>query len=323
MQCGTVFYINYFPLAEPQCECDSKYCGSVVYADNKVCRKNDAGAKYKCGSCQCSDHEGPLCQCQAGGVGGADEREKCKAVGESQECSGHGRCQCGTCQCDPGWLGKYCTCRKADIEDCGRGDHICSPGGQTQCQCQAGWALDGSGRCSCSLEERDQCRPGLGGGEGAGETEKYCSGRGTCTCNKCQCNQGFQGKYCQVETKVNAKERTCKSMAPCILKVIYGENETVSDHVQGWEKDCRANLGLRRNKLKCRVSLNMTGQVENTERTGLQENREREEDSKIPYTCSLEDMDQTHGYVECQIKLEFEDCNLGNFYLLHFPLLKA
>ena len=220
-----MFNIKCFPLAEPVCQCDSEQCLKLVGASDEVCTAKDPGAKYKCGSCECDQNEGPSCQCTKGGDGGEDERKKCKAnEGDSQECSGHGVCKCGACLCHPDWVEPHCACPKAGI-DCGHGKHFCSDGGETQCRCNDGWKMDGAGKCSCSLEDKSACRPPQP--DGGGWAVDYCSGpdRGNCECNECVCKDGFKGKFCQQEK--NSKERTCESMAPCILLDIYGRNETI------------------------------------------------------------------------------------------------
>ena len=235
--------MQYFPLAEPVCKCDSVQCNDLLeLADDEVLEKHalcragqDENAKYQCGSCECSENVGPTCQCkEGGGGGGQDERKKCLAVGDSQECSGHGVCECGTCLCHSGWVGKHCTCDKADI-DCGdHGEHWCNQG-QTACRCKEGWTTDsfaGPGQCSCPPPQyRDNCRPTTGKDEAQVFKYEECSGadQGTCQCNKCKCKEGFSGQYCQVDTRVNAKERTCDSMAPCILSRIYGNNQSISE----------------------------------------------------------------------------------------------
>ena len=177
---------------------------------------------------------GPRCQCKKGGGGGEEEeREQCRAVGDSQECSGHGDCQCGKCDCHSGWVGKHCACDKSNI-DCGdHGEHDCKQG-QTVCSCKDGWTTDsfaGPGQCSCPPpEDNDNCRP-AGRDDPRDFQYPECGGadQGTCQCNKCNCKDGFSGQYCQVDTRLSAKERTCDSMAPCILSNIYGNNQSISE----------------------------------------------------------------------------------------------
>ena len=59
------------------------------------------------------------------------------------------------------------------------------------------------------------------------KTSEMCNNQGSCSCNHCDCNRGFHGKFCQVDSSVNQDEDACEKLAPCILSDIYGPNKTV------------------------------------------------------------------------------------------------
>lgn len=93
-------------------------------------------------------------------------------IGCSDECSGHGRCAGGQCECIDGWSGDNC-----DIAAC--------PG-----NCNArGTCLMGTCACNSMF---------------FGEACEYvrcpndCSGNGRCDKGTCRCNRGFQGIGCEV-----------------------------------------------------------------------------------------------------------------------------
>ena len=56
-------------------------------------------------------------------------------------------------------------------------------------------------------------------------TNSLCNGRGTCECNDegktCNCDAGYNGKYCQNVIKSDKNDETCQRLAPCILKDIF------------------------------------------------------------------------------------------------------
>src|SRR5699024_2601915 len=69
------------------------------------------------------------------------------------------------------WTGKICS---------GHGDCI-----NGTCVCEA--AYEGN-ECACEIS-KEKCKiPG---------TDNMCNWKGTCECNKCHCNTGFSGDYCE------------------------------------------------------------------------------------------------------------------------------
>jgi len=96
-------------------------------------------------------------------------------------CSGHGSCLCGECDCDPGWrVADDCSCSQESCpsdngaECSGHGTCVCGV-----CQCDFGY---GTESCGCSLKE---CDP-------------FCYERNlTCECGKCQCPPDLGGPTCE------------------------------------------------------------------------------------------------------------------------------
>lgn len=81
-------------------------------------------------------------------------------IGQSANCNGHGRFKCGTCLCEPGWVGRTCECDATSY--------------------------------GSSKELEHQCRVRVGGALGA-----ICADRGECVCGECRCNLGFTGERCE------------------------------------------------------------------------------------------------------------------------------
>lgn len=127
-----------------------------------------------------------------GGDGG------CRLDATSSDCSGRGVCVCNVCECnkqnntDEVIWGRYCECDNFSCERhkgllCGGPEHgICECG---RCLCRLGWTGDD---CTCRTSN-DTCIPPDGG--------EICSGRGTCICGACKCQETggnrYSGKYCK------------------------------------------------------------------------------------------------------------------------------
>uniref|UniRef100_A0AAZ1X832 EGF-like domain-containing protein n=1 Tax=Oreochromis aureus TaxID=47969 RepID=A0AAZ1X832_OREAU len=123
-------------------------------------------------------------------------------------CSEHGDCVDGHCQCHDGWQGAACDSLVCQPSACGP-HGICTANG---CVCDAGWR----GK-NCSQE----CLAGFYG-DGCNQTCSCVSG-GSCdpVHGRCTCPPGFHGNYCEQVCPLGfyglscAQECQCEDRCPC------------------------------------------------------------------------------------------------------------
>ncbi|XP_029522422.2 integrin beta-6-like isoform X4 [Oncorhynchus nerka] len=120
----------------------------------------------------------------------------------SSHCSlGRGSLECGSCLCDPGYMGSKC-----------HGDCDCG-----ECVCHSGWTGE---YCNCS-SSRDTC---------VSEDGALCSGRGKCVCGKCVCSMpGASGDTCE---KCPTCGDSCSSARTCVECHLQAEDEATEECVQ-------------------------------------------------------------------------------------------
>uniref|UniRef100_H2YMB5 Tenascin-R n=1 Tax=Ciona savignyi TaxID=51511 RepID=H2YMB5_CIOSA len=165
----------------------------------------------------CSEHgrciDG-LCQCHRG-YGGED----CAKADCPNACSGHGSCnKHGRCQCWGQWSGEDCSTRSCPNECNGKG--ICDNG---NCICDITYSGSDCGRRSCvndcnghgrCEEESGRCRCN-GNWEGddcsVRRCPRDCSGHGECINGRCRCDEQWAGKACRVLRCLNG----CSSNGKC------------------------------------------------------------------------------------------------------------
>lgn len=128
-----------------------------------------------CGRCKChttesgKSYHGDYCEC---------DDEHCEKF-QNKLCGGNGKCNCGKCECDPGFEGSACQC-KVSTESCltinntvcyGRGSCKCN-----RCECKEGYQRP---RCQTCLGCPDPCQTKMNCieclGFNSGPFKKNCS----------------------------------------------------------------------------------------------------------------------------------------------------
>ncbi|CAH2092036.1 unnamed protein product [Euphydryas editha] len=129
------------------------------------------------------------CECMDGFEGHDCSKSVCPVL-----CSGHGAYAGGVCHCSEGWKGAECDIPAHDCEpaDCsGRGQCIAG-----QCNCKAGWK-------GAKCDEEDCLDPS-------------CGGHGSCVRGRCVCRAGWRGAAC---TERDARVQRC--LPACSQRGVY------------------------------------------------------------------------------------------------------
>ncbi|XP_041856954.1 integrin beta-5 [Melanotaenia boesemani] len=119
----------------------------------------------------------------------------------SSICSSIGMYKCGTCRCEPGYLGARCECQEGEASSLhvgacreAEGKQICS--GRGECSCNQCLCYESEfGKIYGSFCECDDfsCARHKG---------ILCSGHGECHCGECKCHAGYVGDDCNCPTEV-------------------------------------------------------------------------------------------------------------------------
>ncbi|XP_056286381.1 integrin beta-5 [Pseudoliparis swirei] len=142
-----------------------------------------------------------------------------EAQSNSSICSSTGTYDCGTCHCEPGYLGARCECQEGGASSSYRsacreaeGKRLCSGRGECSCnQClcyESEFGKIYGGYCEC---DDFSCARHKG---------VLCSGHGECHCGECKCHAGYVGDDCNCPTEtaacVGADGQMCGGRGRCV-----------------------------------------------------------------------------------------------------------
>ncbi|XP_071339344.1 integrin beta-5 [Trachinotus anak] len=137
----------------------------------------------------------------------------------SSICSSIGTYNCGTCHCEPGYLGARCECQEGEassmyLSACreAEGKQICS--GRGECSCNQCLCYESEfGKIYGSFCECDDfsCARHKG---------ILCSGHGECHCGECKCHAGYIGDNCNCSTETSScisdDGQMCSGRGSCV-----------------------------------------------------------------------------------------------------------
>uniref|UniRef100_A0A4W5LDW7 N-acetylglucosamine-1-phosphodiester alpha-N-acetylglucosaminidase n=1 Tax=Hucho hucho TaxID=62062 RepID=A0A4W5LDW7_9TELE len=139
----------------------------------------------------------------------SDPMWRCPRWCQPEDCSGHGTCIDGHCQCQEGWSRTGCDTLVCQPPACSA-HGVCTQDG---CACDTGWRGD---NCSqvCDLGFYGDC---------CNQT-CTCTNRGSCVTvhGGCSCPIGFHGNSCEQECPLGlygldcGQECQCQDMCPCV-----------------------------------------------------------------------------------------------------------
>ncbi|XP_068427927.1 integrin beta-5 [Clinocottus analis] len=178
------------------------------------------------------------------------------AQSNSSICSSIGTYNCGSCHCEPGYLGARCECQEGEassmyLSACreAEGKQICSGRGECSCnQClcyESEFGKIYGGYCEC---DDFSCARHKG---------ILCSGHGECHCGECKCHAGYVGDNCNCSTET----------APCVAddgQMCSGRGSCVCGRCQCSEPGafgdtcekcptCPDACGTKRECIECRL----------------------------------------------------------------------
>ncbi|XP_071775665.1 integrin beta-5 [Centroberyx gerrardi] len=141
------------------------------------------------------------------------------AQANSSICSSIGTYNCGTCHCEPGYLGARCECQEGEagsmyLSACreAEGKQVCS--GRGECSCNQCLCYESEfGKIYGSFCECDDfsCARHKG---------ILCSGHGECHCGECKCHAGYIGDNCNCSTETSScisdDGQICSGRGSCV-----------------------------------------------------------------------------------------------------------
>uniref|UniRef100_A0A8C1EKK5 Integrin beta n=1 Tax=Cyprinus carpio carpio TaxID=630221 RepID=A0A8C1EKK5_CYPCA len=231
---------------------------------------------------------------------------------------GRGALECGTCVCDPGFVGPKCECTEGQeqISDCRahEGAEMCSGLGECfcgQCVCHpSSFGRVYGPYCEC---DNFSCLRFRG---------ELCGGHGECDCGECVCHSGWMGEFCNCSTSNNSCLSPDGSICSGRGKCVCGKCECTVPGASGeWCQRCPTCgdiCSLPRSCVECylkaRDPLDECGVKCNSLHTTVSNSTDFEESRATICTLQSEDhcllsfslVDSDHGSIIYNTKLH--DC---------------
>ncbi|KAK5920529.1 hypothetical protein CgunFtcFv8_024330 [Champsocephalus gunnari] len=174
----------------------------------------------------------------------------------SSICSNIGTYHCGTCHCEPGYLGAHCECQEGEssssfLSACreAEGKQVCS--GRGECSCNQCLCYESEfGKIYGSYCECDDfsCARHKG---------ILCSGHGECHCGECKCHAGFIGDNCNCSTETSSciadDGQMCSGRGSCVCgRCQCSEPGAFGDTCEKCPT-CPDACGTKRECIECRL----------------------------------------------------------------------
>lgn len=235
------------------CSCLPYYAGSAcekITVEQKGCKNNCTdGGKCHMGRCFCVEgRTGPDCSqrvqgacprdcsgqgtcafgqcwCKPGFAGKACETE----IPCSKKCLENGVCAHGKCFCVAGWAGKDCDVKLHDSRRRAQLEHDITAAIQASADLQVNkgkgdYCLGGCGHYGVCVNNTCHCAAPMYGpncklvrqGALASRCGNNCNGKGECLLNKCVCQPGYGGQFCE-KKEPYVCPNNCANAGVCFL----------------------------------------------------------------------------------------------------------
>ncbi|KAJ3432596.1 ras gtpase-activating protein [Anaeramoeba flamelloides] len=175
-----------------ECQCGSFFTGDLCEYD--ICEENFDNCNSEEGHGTCISSDGHIsCDCETGWGGTKCDVDYC----DNNDCSGHGDCIDGVCECNLPYYGANC-----QSDECNGTFQGCSGNGVVNAQCVCNCDTGYSG----SMCENNWC------------DDVTCSGKGSCNrdTGACSCDAGWEGETC------NTKSESTDGLSSTVVGIISG-----------------------------------------------------------------------------------------------------